>query len=164
MRFSNAINAFVLILFGAFIAQAATRMPGLRLIDYGTGFFPMVIGIGLLATGVLMLVAGRATDRVASGDQPKPPPVMPRTETADPGSFFVTVGSVIFYILAVETLGFVPSMTVALTVLIRWFGTSLFKAFLIAVMSSTVLYLFFHQLMSVPLAWGILWPLERYLS
>ena len=66
------------------------------------------------------------------------------------------VASVVFYILASQTLGFLVCSTLILTALFAVSRVPVGKSILIAVIASLVIHLAFYKMLRVPLPWGLM--------
>ncbi len=161
MKFDDAVLGLAIAVFGGVIVYFSSQFHALRHISYGPGFFPTIIGAGLILCGVLLL--GR---RVLAGGL-RGPWVMLGDWSRSPRhlvNMILIPASVIFYILASDTLGFFISMIVLLTVQIGWFTRKPLRSVVIAVCVTVLLQEFFQGFMSVPLPWGVLEPFAGALT
>ena len=65
------------------------------------------------------------------------------------------IGSVIFYIVAVDWLGFFLTSLIILAVLFRLFGVAIGRSIVIAAIATFVIHFAFYKLLRVPLPWGL---------
>jgi putative tricarboxylic transport membrane protein len=65
------------------------------------------------------------------------------------------IGSVIFYIVAVDWLGFFLTSLIILTLLFRLFGVAIGRSIVIAAIATFVIHFAFYKLLRVPLPWGV---------
>ena len=154
MKLNDAVMGLLLLILGAtvlFIVQDYPTIPGQQV---GPALFPGLIAVGLCVGGAILLVRGwRARTSV-------PWLVMddwvraPRQVLA----LVVLIGSVLFYILVSQWLGFLVSAVLILTALFRVLQLSLARSVLIAVVATAVIHLAFYKLLRVPLPWGVLTP------
>lgn len=161
MKFDDAVLGLTIAVFGAVIVYFGSEFRVLRHISYGPGFFPTIIGAGLVLCGVLLL--GR---RVLAGGL-RGPWMMLGDWSRSPRHIVNMVlipVSVIFYILASDTLGFFISMVVLLVVQIGWFTRKPLRSVIVAVAVTVLLQEFFQGFMSVPLPWGVLEPFAGALT
>ena len=125
-------------------------MPGQR---FGPAWFPGLIAGGLGVCGVLL---------VASGARQRGPwlvvPGWVRSRRAVLGVASV-VGGLVFYIFAVDRLGFYITGTLLLAFWMRVLGTSWRWAVVIALVATVAIHLAFYKLLRIPLPWGVL---EKY--
>ncbi len=154
MKLNDAVLGLLLLLLGVtvlFIVQDYPTIPGQQV---GPALFPGLVAVGLCIGGFLLLVKGwRARASV-------PWLVMddwirsPRHVLA----LIVLIGSVLFYILASQWLGFLISAVLIMTTLCRVLQLSMARSVLIAVVATLVIHFAFYKLLRVPLPWGVLTP------
>lgn len=152
MKLNDAIFGLILFILGATIlvvVQAFPKIPGQQV---GPALFPGLIAVGLCVGGVLLMVMGwrqRATvPWVALEDWVR----SPRHVLA----FVVLLGSIVFYMLVADALGFLPTAVIILTALFTVLKVPLGRALLIAVIATLVIHFAFYKLLRVPLPWGVL--------
>lgn len=154
MRFSDAIFGIVLIVFALAEIAYTQTFPRLHGQDYGPDLFPMIVGLGLIVCGVILILKGvahRATVPVATvGDWAQ-----------DRGNILNVVlllGSIAFYILFSDWLGFIPTSLLILTTLLVRLGSSWLTSIVVAVATTLIIHSLFAKVLLVPLPWGILLP------
>ncbi len=154
MRFNNAIPGVLLIVFALAEIGYATTFPRLHGQDYGPDLFPTLIGGGLFVCGVILIVQGLAS-RAA----------IPMVEIGDWAqdrrnvvNIAILLGSIVFYILASDALGFIPASLLILTLLMVRFGSAWHMSLLVAVVTTLIIHTLFVKVLLVPLPWGILLP------
>jgi putative tricarboxylic transport membrane protein len=153
----------ILSLAGAGVIAEAMRLPVIPGQTYGPGFFPTVIGVGLLAFGAIYALNARPSTEpaiVLEGEVPSPDEA---AESAPERPFYgalawLVVG-LVGTILLWETAGFVLLMSVVLTVFMVLLGVRLWLAGLVAVASTIMVYAIFIRVLMVPLPSGLLAPL-----
>jgi len=154
MRFNNVIPGGVLILFAVAVIAYANTFPRLHGQNYGPDLFPTLIGIGLLVCGGILIVQGYMQRTVI--------PMVDIGDWAQDRGNLVNIvlllGSMVFYILVSDALGFIPISLLILTVLLLRFGSSWAQSILIAAITTFVIHTLFAKLLLVPLPWGILLP------
>jgi len=161
MKFNDAVLGLAILVFGAVIISFSSEFHALRHISYGPSFFPTIIGAGLVFCGVLLLgrrvlAGGLRGPWIELGDWSRSPRHIV--------NMILIPASVIFYILASNSLGFFLSMIVVLSVQIGWFTRRPARGVLIAVFVTLLLQEFFQGFMSVPLPWGVLEPFAGALT
>jgi putative tricarboxylic transport membrane protein len=152
MKLNDAIFGVLLLILGSavlVVVQGYPRIPGQQV---GPALFPGLIATGLCIGGLILVVRGwqeRARhpwfaleDWVRS----------PRHRIA----FIVMIGSVVFYMLVSEKLGFLLSSTAILTALFSALRVPVGRAVLTSVIATLVIHLAFYKLLRVPLPWGVL--------
>jgi putative tricarboxylic transport membrane protein len=120
--------------------------PGQR---YGPSLFPQVIAIGIFLCGLLIAVRGwrSGTPWLHIGaDLRRRHGLL---------SFLAMPAAIVFYLLAAERLGFIPTATVVVGALAWWFGVRPWRALLLGVAVTAVVQWFFGSLMRVPLPRGL---------
>lgn len=155
MRFNDAVFGFVLIAFALAEIGYTTTFPSLFGQDYGPNLFPILIGLGLLACGVVLVVKGMAerasVPMVTVGDW-----AQDNSKLIDVG---LLIGGIIFYVLVSTWLGFILTALVITALLLYRLGTGLLASFLLALLTTLVMHSLFAKLLLVPLPWGILLPI-----
>jgi putative tricarboxylic transport membrane protein len=151
MRANDAISGLVLIvLSGAMIALTASfpDFPGQK---YGPALFPRILGAGLIICGAILIWHGIVARR-AGAPWGEIAPWM--REPRRLGSFLLTLGMLVLYILASETVGFIPIALVFLGSLFLWLGVRPLTAVITAVLATAAIQYFFASLLRVPLPRG----------
>jgi putative tricarboxylic transport membrane protein len=152
MKLNDAVFGLLLILLGAGVLVAVQGYPKIPGQPVGPALFPGLIAVGLCIGGVLLVVKGwrhRAQlhwlvwdDWVRS----------PRHVLA----FAVLIGSIVFYILAADKLGFLLTAPLILAALFLVLRVRPGRAVLIAVIATVLVHFAFYKLLRVPLPWGLL--------
>ncbi|AOG06951.1 tripartite tricarboxylate transporter TctB family protein [Bosea sp. RAC05] len=151
MRFNDAVvgTAFLL-LAGAMIAMTFTfpPFPGQK---YGPSLFPRIIGGGIIVFSVLLMLRERRSGGrplLVLDDWVRRPQRL--------ASFALMLAAMVFYLLASEPLGFMPTAFLIQLGLFLWFGVRPVMAVVVAVVMTIAVQYFFGSLMRVPLPRGIL--------
>ncbi len=151
MKFNEALSGAALAALGAVVLwhiQGFPPMPGQK---YGPAWFPGLIAIGLIACGSLMIaVRLRAPDRQPAAV----PPDWVRRPRAMAGVASV-IGGLLFYIFAVDALGFHLTALALLVLWARLLRASWALALPVAVVATVVIHMSFYKLLKVPLPWGV---------
>lgn len=153
MKINDAIFGVVFAVLGAVVLVHVQSFPTIPGQQYGPGLFPGVIAAGFLVCGLILIVNGvrrRSTGWIVPGEWMR----MPRRIVA----FLAVIGSVLFYILAAERLGFLIVAPIVLLVSQRALGVTWTRAIVIALVSTLVMWYAFYKLLRVPLPWGVLTP------
>lgn len=161
MKFDEAILGVIISLFGATIIYLSSGFDTLRHISYGPGFFPTIIGAGLVLCGSLLIgrrfLEGRPERKLIElGDWSR--------SARHIVNFVLVPISVIFYILISDVVGFFLSMILILSIQIAWFTRRFWTSVTIALSVTLFLQIFFQGFMSVPLPWGVLEPFAGALT
>jgi putative tricarboxylic transport membrane protein len=133
--------------------QSFPTIPGQKI---GPALFPGIIAIGLAVCGTLLIVKGLAV----RAQQPEharwltfAPWVGSRRHVL---AFFMVIAVNVFYILLVDTLGFIPTAVIYLAVLFAVFGVSPRWNPPIAIIVTVLIHYSFYKMLKVPLPWGVL--------
>ena len=154
MKVNDAISGAGLILFAALIYYLTWDYPGMHGQPYGPDLFPRLIAVMMALAGLGLIVSG-VRNRAAG------PPVVLADWVGSPrhiASLSGVILAVVFYILASNTLGFVLTAFLILTVLfllLRGRG-HLLSSLAIAAVATIAIQQFFGDLLRVPLPWGVL--------
>ncbi|MBL6454710.1 tripartite tricarboxylate transporter TctB family protein [Belnapia sp. T6] len=151
MLLSDRVTGTVLVVLGGLAAWSGSRLPAVPGQDVGPAAFPMLIGFGLVICGVLIAFGiGHSFE-------------VPEEEEAPAGrsSFYglrilVPPALLLFYVLAAEPLGFLPTAAIIVLVGALVLGARLILALPIALIAPVLVHLAFYKLLRVPLPAGIL--------
>lgn len=149
MKLSDVIIGGLTIVGGAAILLEARTFPELRGQQYGSSFFPMVIGSSMVLCGLLM--AGVSIRKGVGQLVELPPWLFQRRPLIN---ILLVIASLIFYIYASELLGFDVVSTLIILGLTLWFGVRFRAALPIALISTAIFHLVFGTLLRVPLPPG----------
>ena len=144
MQISNRLSGSVLAALGAAAAWGGSRLPPVPGQDVGPAAFPMVIGFGLVACGVLIALGIGRSFEVEEAPEPLTWRVL------------VPPGLLVFYVLAANALGFL--LTAAAMVLAAGLalGARPRLALAMAIIAPPLVHLAFYKLLRVPLPAGLL--------
>lgn len=120
--------------------------------DVGAGFLPMLIGAGLLACGVALVVRSVRGNAYVGEAGPKP------AGTEHFGSSVVVVGAIVLYIAIADELGFLIVAPVCLFAVFKAMRVNTSRALLWAIGGALIVHVGFYKLLRVPLPWGLLRP------
>jgi putative tricarboxylic transport membrane protein len=153
VKFNDAVIGAALAALGIAILvhiQAYPLIPGQQ---YGPALFPGVVAVGLAATGVLLVVRGvrQGLPLVAVDAWLRSPALAT--------NFLAICAVLVFYIVAAQPLGFIPTALICLMALFFKLGVRPLVAVVIAIVATLVIHFMFYKLLRVPLPWGVL---ERF--
>lgn len=150
MQLSDRITGAVLVSLGAASAWGGSRLPPVPGQDVGPAAFPLVIGFGLVACGVLIALGiGRGFEA-------------PEEEEGPVLSWFSSLRVLVpplllfFYALASEALGFLLTAAVMVFIAAIALGARPGSALIMAFAAPPLVHLAFYKLLSVPLPAGLL--------
>lgn len=153
MKLNDAVIGALLAALGIAIlvhVQGYPTIPGQK---YGPALFPGVVAVGLVACGALLVRRG-----IRSGA----PVIVLAAWLRSPrhaANFLLVVGALVFYVVAAEPLGFVPTGVLILLALFRRLGVRWAIAAPTALVATILIHFVFYTMMRVPLPWGVLQPL-----
>lgn len=151
MRANDAIVGAVLITLSlAMIAFTATfpDFPGQK---FGPALFPRILGAGLVVCGVLMIRNGLAKRQIGETWVAFAPWARERGRVL---ALALVIALLLFYILAADTIGFIPVAIVFLALLLLRLGVRIAPALAIALITTVTMQYFFGSAMRVPLPRG----------
>jgi putative tricarboxylic transport membrane protein len=153
MKFNRAVSGLIVAIAGLGILLHARSFPSMPGQTVGPGFFPELIGAGLLICGAALVVAGRASGEpwVEGAEWLRRPRML--------FNFLLVFVDLVFYAFAVARLGFFLTAAIFLGVLMLAFGVRRTRIAPIAVIVTLVIHYAFYSLLRVPLPWGVL---ERF--
>ena len=152
MKLNDAIFGLLLMALGAAVLVAIQGYPKIPGQPVGPALFPGLIAAGLCICGVLLVARGwrgRATQPWLAWDAWVR---SPRHLLA----LAVLLGAIVFYILAVDRLGFLVTATLILAALFLVLRVPPLRAVGIALVATLLVHLAFYKLLRVPLPWGVL--------
>jgi putative tricarboxylic transport membrane protein len=155
MKVNDALSGAALAALGAVVlwhVQGFPPMPGQK---FGPAWFPGLIAGGLITCGALLIVARlRAV-------APEPLFTLPEwTRRVRPVAGVASViAGLVFYIFAVDMLGFHITAAALLLLWSRLLGASWRLAVPVSLAATLAIHLAFYKLLKVPLPWGLL---ERF--
>ena len=156
MKINDALWGALFALLGAAIlwhVQGFPRIPGQNV---GPALFPGVLAVAMLVCGAILIVSGlkaRRADRGSSRWAVAPEWLRSRRHVL---AFAVLVASNVFYLLAVDWLGFLPTAFVYLAALMWVLRVRPAIAVLVAFLMALAIHYAFYKLLRVPLPWGVL--------
>ncbi|MFA6967715.1 tripartite tricarboxylate transporter TctB family protein [Bosea sp. (in: a-proteobacteria)] len=151
MRFNDAVLGTAFLLLAGVMIAITFSFPAFPGQNYGPNLFPRIIGGGIVGCCLLlMLREWRSGGRpwLVLDDWTRRP-----TRLA---SFALMLASMLFYLVASEPLGFIPTAFLIQLGLFLWLGVRPLTALIVAVVMTVLVQYFFGSLMRVPLPRGIL--------
>jgi putative tricarboxylic transport membrane protein len=151
VKLSDAVFGLLLLALGAAVIAVVSSYPTIAAQRVGPSLFPGLIALGLVIGGLILIVSGWRRRAAVPSLRFEPWVRSPRHVAGVGG----VIGSVIFYIVASEKLGFFLTSLLILTVCFRLFGVALGRSILIAAIATFVIHFAFYKLLRVPLPWGV---------
>jgi putative tricarboxylic transport membrane protein len=151
LRANDILSGLALIVFALAMMALTLTFPDFPGQKYGPSLFPRILGVGLILCGAALIWNGLAARRAGA------PWLELAPWTRDPrrvASFFLTLALLLVYILASETVGFIPIAIVFLLALFVWLGARPLPAVLTALATVIAIHWFFSTMLRVPLPRG----------
>ena len=159
MKVNDAIWGALFLLLSVVLlvhVQGFPKIPGQQ---YGPAIFPGVLAAALGICALLLIAKGFAA-RTHGHARARWLALEPWTRSRRRVfAFAVTIGINLFYIVAVNSLGFILTGIVYLSALFAVFGVRLKWGVALAVVATLVIHTAFYKLLRVPLPWGVLQPI-----
>lgn len=160
MQLSDRFTGLFLIALGGVSAYGGSRLPPVPGQQVGPNVFPMVVGAGLVLCGALIALGiGRHFEDEAEADlAAHSTPEAPRNEAGWWRGLMglVPPGLLLFYVLAVDWLGFLVTAAVIVLTASLALGARLRLAVPLAIGAPLFVHLVFSKLLRVPLPFGLL--------
>jgi putative tricarboxylic transport membrane protein len=154
VKLNDAVFGCVLLALGIavlLVVQGYPRIPGQQV---GPALFPGIIAAALCVCGGALTINGWRARHDSTWFRPGEWVKSPRHLLA----FCAVIGSVVFYMVAVDKLGFLITATVLLTAVMWALQVSLWRSLWVAVVATLLIHAAFYKLLRVPLPWGLLTP------
>jgi putative tricarboxylic transport membrane protein len=152
VKLSDAVFGLLLLALGAVVIAVVSSYPTIPAQRVGPSLFPALIALGLVIGGLILIVRGWHERATVPWVRFEPWVHSPRHVAGALG----VIGSVVFYIVVVDWLGFLLTSLGILTVLFRLFGVAFGRSIVIAAIATFVIHFAFYKLLRVPLPWGVL--------
>jgi putative tricarboxylic transport membrane protein len=156
VKLNDAVWGVLLLLLSTALlihVQSFPRIPGQNV---GPGLFPGLLAVGFGICGVILI--GRGVRARLAAPERSPWVLLPAWIRSPPQvlAFAVLIGVNLFYVLAVERLGFIPTGIVYLAALTWILRVPLVRVIPIAILMTLAIHYCFYKLLKVPLPWGLL--------
>lgn len=152
MRVSDGILGVLFLALGAAVAVYGIGLPRMPGQAYGAGLFPAAVGTCLGLGGAALAIGGwrrrRAEVLVSGSGWSRSPPHLI--------NLLLTFLAVLAFVLFIRSVGFAVLAFLTVSVLLARFGEPLWRALLVAAITSAAFQYLFVSLMRVPLPPGIL--------
>ena len=163
MLLSDRVTGIAVAGLGAASAYGGSLLPPVPGQQVGPSTFPLVVGLGLVACGILIaLGVGRGFEDVAEADLASIEGSREALAAAPPPPFLFGLRALlppallVLYVLVVDTLGFVPTAGAMILAMVFAFGGRLRLALPLAMIAPVFIHLVFFKLLRVPLPDGLL--------
>jgi putative tricarboxylic transport membrane protein len=160
MQLSDRITGLVLIVLGGVAAYAGSRLSPVPGQQIGPNVFPMVVGIGLVLCGALIaLGVGHRFEEQAEAElaaHSEPSEASAQAPWWRGLAALVPPGLLVFYVLAVERLGFLATAAAVVLATALALGARLRLALPLALVAPLLVHVVFAKLLRVPLPVGLI--------
>lgn len=154
MKINDAVFGLLLLVLGALVLVVVRGYPTIPGQQVGPALFPGLIAAGLCVGGAMLLLRGwrerAAVPWFAGADWMRSPRHLM--------ALAALLGSIVFYMLVSQALGFLLTSTLILWLLFYVLRVGPLKSLTVALLASLLIHLMFYKLLRVPLPWGILQP------
>jgi putative tricarboxylic transport membrane protein len=163
MPLADRLTGAILIGVGAVAAYAGSRLPPVPGQQVGPNVFPMVVGIGLSLCGLMIMLGwGRSFEKEAEADLSAhiDSALANSSKRGELGGLkaLLPPALLIFYVVAADTVGFLPIAAVMVFATALALKAPLRLALPLALIAPVVVQLLFSKLLRVPLPVGLLPP------
>jgi putative tricarboxylic transport membrane protein len=160
MQLSDRVTGAFLVALGGITAYAGSKYPPVPGQQIGPEVFPVVIGLCVALCGLLIafgigsrLEADAEADLAAHGGE--------NVAVEERGTLYklrvlIPPALIVFYVLAVDGLGFVPTAAIVVLLVSLTLGARLKLAIPLAILAPMGVHLVFYKLLRVPLPEGLL--------
>ena len=150
MKLNPTLAGLLVLLAGLAIVAQARSFPSIPGQSIGPAFFPTIVGAGLLLCGLLLIISGRRRRGpwLEAGEWMRRPRMI--------FNLLLVFADLIFYAVAVSSLGFFITAIVFLSVLMLAFQVPRTRILPLALVVTLVIHYAFYTLLRVPLPWGVL--------
>ena len=161
MKVNDAVWGVLFVLFAGAILIHVQHFPKIPGQNVGPGLFPGSIAVGIAICGMVLIARGlRARRAGGEGSQWSQWFWLPPWLKSGPHvlALAVLVGVNVFYLLAVDWLGFIITGFFYLLAFMWVLKVRPLRAIPIALVMTFVIHYAFYKLLRVPLPWGVLTP------
>jgi putative tricarboxylic transport membrane protein len=152
VKLNDAVFGAILLALGSLILFTVRTFPKIPGQQVGPALFPGLIAVGLCVCGLLLLVNGWRARQQAPWFQAQAWMRSPRHLAG----FAVVIGSILFYLLTAEAIGFLIVAPLVLLANLLVLKVPPKRAVLVAIVATLVIHFAFYKLLRVPLPWGVL--------
>jgi putative tricarboxylic transport membrane protein len=161
MRLPDRITGSLVATLGVLATYGGSQFPPVPGQDVGPSVFPMVIGIGLILCGLMIAFGiGHSFEDKAQADiaavQGPPHQAQPAIPLGSRLRALLPPGLLLFYVYAVDGIGFVPTAAIMIFTSALAFGAKIRVALALAALAPIAIHLIFYKLLRVPLPPGLL--------
>ena len=163
MQLSDRVTGLFMVALGGLAAYGGSRLPPVPGQQIGPNVFPLVVGIGLvICGGMIAFGVGHHYEQEAEADLAKITGQIATATGDGPSGWWrglkalVPPALLLFYVVAVDRLGFLPTAAVMVLITSVALGARLRLAIPLAIGAPLFVNLVFSKLLRVPLPSGLL--------
>ena len=157
MRLSDRTTGLFLVGLGGLSAYGGSRLDPIPGQQIGPDVFPLVVGIGLVVCGAMITAGvGRSFEDEAEAAVNDGGEAATHIGFVAGGRALLPPALLLFYVMAVDRLGFVPTAMLIVFAITLALGSKLRLAIPLALLTPFVVHLVFAKLLRVPLPGGLL--------
>jgi putative tricarboxylic transport membrane protein len=153
MKLNDTLSGLLLLVLAIAVLFNTAAYPAIPGQQIGPAVFPRLIALALAACALLLIVRGRGA--------PGEPWIVLGAWLRSPyhrRNFLVTIGCLVFYLLAAEKLGFLPTGVLILSVMFWALSVPRARILPLALLITLLIHTVFYKALRVPLPWGVLQP------
>jgi putative tricarboxylic transport membrane protein len=153
VKLNDAVFGLLLLALAFVVLVVTASYPTVPAQRVGPALFPSLIAVGLAVGGLILIGRGwriRALPLIQFDPWVRSPRHV--------AGVLAVVGSVVFYVTAVDRLGFLLTSFVILAALFRIFSVGWKRTVITAAIATLAIHFAFYKLLRVPLPWGVLMP------
>ncbi len=152
MRLHDALSGCLLAILAIAVLIAISGYPSIPGQNVGPAAFPGTIAVLLLGCSGLLIWRGLRDGRGEGLVRFGPWIASPRHAL----NVLLVLGSLLFYILAADFIGFIPIGVIILSAMFFGFGVRPALILPVAILSTLIIHTIFYKLLRVPLPWGLM--------
>jgi putative tricarboxylic transport membrane protein len=150
MKLHPTLSGLLVLIVGLAIVVEARSFPAATGQSIGPAFFPSLVGTGLILCGLALIVSGRRGPEpwIEAAEWMRRPRMI--------FNLLLVFADLVFYAVAVSSLGFFLTAAVFLSVLMVAFKVPPRRVVPLALAVTLIIHYAFYTLLRVPLPWGVL--------
>lgn len=152
MRVHDALSGAVLALLAVLVLVTVSQYPPIPGQDIGPSAFPGLLAFLLLGCSIALIWRGLSSKE-------KPPLILLGAWMRSPqhvANFLLIIVALLFYVFAADSLGFILTAILILSVLFYSLRVRLMLILPVAIGVTLFIHTIFYKLLRVPLPWGLL--------
>lgn len=150
MKLNPTLSGLLVLIVGLGVVVQARSFPPATGQSIGPAFFPSLVGAGLILCGLALIRSGRHRGEpwIEAGEWMRRPRMIL--------NLLLVFADLVFYAVAVSSLGFFITAVVFLSVLMIAFKVPPIRVVPLALTVTLIIHYAFYTILRVPLPWGVL--------